>query len=220
MTDSDSARRQLQVIRSLMERATIYRAISAPTALVGGLLSLGGFGVAYYAEQYRNHPLSNYEFLVVWLVILALTFVTNLFFLQRGSSRRGEKFFSPGMKCALFSLAPAFCAAGVLTCLLHRPIELTLVWIPLYGVGLLGTQHFAPRSIVLLGLAFFVTGCALLPTWKHLFMPNPHIEPSAVIVSGIMAATFGGYHLAYAAAVWAMGEEKDEVSTQTEPENV
>ena len=36
-------------------------------------------------------------------------------------------------------------------------------------------------------------------------MPNPHVEPSALVVSGIMAATFGGFHLAYAAAglgVW------------------
>ena len=52
-------------------------------------------------------------------------------------------------------------------------------------------------------------------------MPNPHVEPSALVVSGIMAATFGGFHLAYAAAVWAMGEEKDESdSPATEPENV
>jgi hypothetical protein len=34
-----------------------------------------------------------------------------------------------------------------------------------------------------------------------------------------MAATFGGFHLAYAAAVWALGEER-EASPATEPENV
>jgi hypothetical protein len=221
MTDMDSASHQLRVIRSLMERATIYRSISAPTALVGGLLSLGGFGMAYYAKHFRHHPLSSNEFLIVWLVILALTCLTNTIFLSRGAARRSESFFSPGMKCALLSVAPAFFAAGLLTCLLHRPIELALLWITLYGLGLLATQHFAPRSLVGLGTMFFVTGCVLLVTWKHLFMPNPRIEPSALVVSGIMAATFGGFHLAYAAAVWALGEERaskeeEAVSTATE----
>jgi hypothetical protein len=221
MTDFDSASRQLRVIRSLMERATIYRSISAPTALVGGLLSLGGFATAYYAKHDRHHPLSSNEFLIVWLVILALTGLTNLFFLSRGAAQRQEPFFSSGMKCAILSLAPAFFSAAVLTFLIHRPIQLALLWITLYGIGLLGTQHFAPRSIVILGLTFFLTGCGLLVTWKHLFMPNPQVEPSALVVSGIMAATFGGFHLAYAAAVWALGEERTEpVPSTTGTENV
>jgi hypothetical protein len=218
MTDSNSAGRQLRVIRSLMERATIYRSISAPTALVGGLLSLGGFATAYYAKHHRHHPLTSNEFLMVWLVILGLTCFTNLVFLSRGSIRRGENFFSSGMKCAFLSLTPAFFAAALMTPLLmHRPIQLALLWITLYGLGLLATQHFAPRSLVVLGAAFFFTGCGLLPTWKHLFMPNPHVEPSALVVSGIMAATFGGFHLAYAAVVWAMGGERtDAAPTGTE----
>src|SRR5476651_1834522 len=222
MTDSAYASQQLRVIRSLMERATVYRSISAPTALVGGLLSFGGFATAYYAKHHRDHPLSPTEFLIVWLVILALTCFTNVIFLSRGAALRGDSFFSSGMKCALTSLAPAFFSAALLTSLMfHRPIQLALIWITLYGIGLLATQHFAPRSLVILGITFFLTGCGLLVTWKHFFMPNPHVEPSALVVSGIMAATFGGYHLAYAAAVWALGEEREEpVSSTTGTENV
>jgi hypothetical protein len=221
MTDSDSASRQLHAIRSLMERATVYRSLSAPTALVGGLLSLGGFVTAYYAKHHRHYPLTTTEFLIVWLVILALTCFTNLFFLSRGAASRGEPLFSSGMKFAFTSLAPAFVSAGVLTCVIHRPIELALVWISFYGIGLLATQHFAPRSLIVLGMTFFLTGLGLLVSWKHFFMLNPHIEPSALVVSGIMAATFGGYHLAYAAAVWALGEEKEEtVPSTTGTENV
>jgi hypothetical protein len=220
MTDSESAGHQLRVIRSLMERATIYRSISAPTALVGGLLSLGGFATAYYARHHRHQTLSLDEFLVVWLVILALTSLTNLFFLSRGAAQRGDPFFSSGMKCALMSVAPAFAAAGMLTWMVHSPIHLALVWITFYGLGLLATQHFAPRSLVILGTMFFLVGCGLVASWKHLFMPNPHVEPSTLVVSGIMAATFGGFHLAYAALVWALGEERSEKSTATGPENV
>ncbi|HEX4141717.1 MAG TPA: hypothetical protein VHY09_15315, partial [Candidatus Methylacidiphilales bacterium] len=86
MTDSDSASQQLRVIRSLMERATIYRSLSAPTAFVGGLLSLGGFAVAYWAKHFRHQPLSDNEFLCVWITILVLTCVTNALVLWRESS--------------------------------------------------------------------------------------------------------------------------------------
>ena len=89
MSDIDSASSQLRVIRSLMERATIYRSLSAPTALVGGLLSLGGFAMAYYAKHHRDHPLTPVEFLIVWLVILALTSLANVIFLSRGAAARG-----------------------------------------------------------------------------------------------------------------------------------
>jgi hypothetical protein len=219
MTESDYATRQLKVIRSLMERATIYRSLSAPTALVGGLLSFGGFATAYYAETQRQHPLSPTEFLIVWLVILALTSFANLIFLWRGCAQRAEPFFSPGMKTALLSVAPIFISAGILSFMLHHPIQLALLWIGFYGLGLLATQHFAPRSLIVLGVAFFLTGCVLLVSWKHLFLPSGHGEPSALVVSGIMAGTFGGYHLVYAVAVWAFGEDRIE-SASPETENV
>jgi hypothetical protein len=208
MTELDTAGEHLRVIRSLMERATVYRSISAPTALIGGLLSLGGFATAYYAKHGRHQVLTPGQFLVVWLVILALTALSNLIFLWRGAALRRESFFSPGMKCALTSLAPAFFTAGVLTCLIHRPIQLCILWIVLYGLGLLATQHFAPRSLVVLGATFFAWGCVLMATWRHLFLAHGQTEPSTLVVSGIMAGTFGGVHRAYAAAVWALGEER------------
>ena len=144
MTSLDNAYEQLRTIRSLMERATIYRALSAPTALIGGLLSLAGFATAYLAKHHWHRPLSSREFLLVWLLILALTAVTNILFLWRGAVQRNESFFSAGMKCALTSLAPAFIVAGVLTLLIHRPIQLCIIWMVLYGLGLLATQYFAP----------------------------------------------------------------------------
>jgi hypothetical protein len=208
MTQPDAAGEHLRVIRSLMERATVYRSISAPTALIGGLLSLGGFATAYYAKHDRHQVLTSGQFLVVWLVILALTALSNLIFLWRGAGLRRESFFSPGMKCALTSLAPAFFTAGVLTFLIHRPIQLCILWIVLYGLGLLATQHFAPRSLVVLGTVFFGWGCVLMATWRHLFLAHGQTEPSTLVASGIMAGTFGGVHLAYAAAVWALGEER------------
>ena len=64
--DLDPARQQLRVIRSLMERATIYRSLSAPTALVGGLLSFGGLFLAIAVETIRGVPVSLREFFAIW----------------------------------------------------------------------------------------------------------------------------------------------------------
>ena len=93
MTDSDSASRQLRVIRSLMERATIYRSLSAPTALVGGMLSFGGLGLAYVEDGFGGHQLSDAGFLAIWLTILALTSLTNAYFLWQEARRRGQPLF-------------------------------------------------------------------------------------------------------------------------------
>ena len=212
MTDLDDPREQLRVIRSLMERATIYRALSAPTALVGGLLSLGAYGIAWHAAREGGGGLTAREFLFVWLGVLVLTGVCNLFFLWRGASRRGEIFFSAGMKTALASLAPSFVLAGILSCVLRHPIDMALAWIVLYGLGLLATQHFAPRSLAALGLAFLASGCVMLLACRHLLFFHSPFQPTAQLASGLMAMTFGGIHLVYAAAVWLRGEEGPETT--------
>jgi hypothetical protein len=213
--DPDSASRQLRVIRSLMERATVYRSISAPTAFVGGLLSLGGGAVAYL------EPLGDGKFLALWLMILLLTCVANAMFLYQGSRRRGEVFLSSGMKLAAASLAPAFVGTGLLTFLLHDPIALAIIWIMGYGIGLLATQHFAPRSLVVLGLTFFVAGCILLLSGQSYFLASAYSGTIALFASAIMAATFGGFHLVYAATVWLAGERNERVDiSSTGPGNV
>ncbi len=53
-------------------------------------------------------------------------------------------------------------------------------------------------------------GCGLQVVWRDLFVTATNPEPSTFVVSGIMAATFGGFHLVYAIAVWALGEDCSE----------
>jgi hypothetical protein len=45
MTDPEVAADHLKIIRSLMQRATVYRAISAPAAIFGGIIALVTGGV-------------------------------------------------------------------------------------------------------------------------------------------------------------------------------
>ena len=52
MDERKRAEEHLRVIRSLMERATIYRAISAPTALVGSILALALSATVWVREHH------------------------------------------------------------------------------------------------------------------------------------------------------------------------
>ena len=56
MNDRFRAEEDLRVIRTLMERATVYRAISAPTALVGGVLSISS-AVLIHLNGYPENSL-------------------------------------------------------------------------------------------------------------------------------------------------------------------
>jgi hypothetical protein len=61
------AEEHLRVIRSLMEKATIYRAISAPTAFVGGLASLLFGGSLFF--RWRPLPSGHEEHLFEWAFV-------------------------------------------------------------------------------------------------------------------------------------------------------
>ena len=203
MPTRSEAEENLRTIRSLMERATIYRAISAPVALAGGLASLAGCGIVAQGLPSPNiDPLAaSLYFFGTWFGVLAVTACVNALFLWKDARRRGDVFFSPGMRAALSALTPCWLVAAILTGFwLRIPWLLPIFWMILYGLGLLATRYFAPGSIVLLGWAFVVGGlCSLL-----IFMGPPGgdhlVELRAANLA--MGATFGLFHLVYAACTW------------------
>ena len=106
MPTPSEAEDHLRVIRSLMERSTIYRAISAPVALVGGLSSL--LACTLITVKPIEPRTANSFFLSCWLVVLVITALSNTFFLWRDATRRGDVFLSSGMRAALWALGPSF----------------------------------------------------------------------------------------------------------------
>ena len=167
-------------------------------------------------------------FLLLWLGVLVLAAIGNTVILYREARRAGTTFPSPAMISAISGMAPAFLAAGVLTgviayfdvsltggisCIdINRPeifkVSYIVVpfWMLFYGIGLLGTQHFAPRSIIVLGWAFVLSSLFTLittPFWVGIFFMEMRTQGNLTfyLPSAIMAATFGGYHLLYATLV-------------------
>jgi hypothetical protein len=203
--DARSAEDHLRVIRELMERATIYRTISVPAALVCGCLALIVALLALLPGPLQ--PIFRPNFVRVWIVVFLFSAASNTLFLLRSAKLRKEPFPSPRMRTTLLAIAPAFLVAGAFTILLARTlgseIFIAVCWIALYGIALLSTLTFAPRSIVILGWAFVVTGCLcliFLPS-RYLFFPIKHYSALAEIGYFAMAATFGLYHIIYGLAV-------------------
>jgi hypothetical protein len=198
------AEENLRIIRSLMEKATVYRAISAPGALVAGLgailVAVGG-ALASRGEETIEIP--TFHFLVPWLGLLVVVTVVNLVLLRRDATRRGEPFVSPGMRLALRAMLPGLLGGGLIAWPLGRsaPDLLAALWILFYGIRLLAASHFAPKSICWLGRAFFASSALVFVGASPLmsvFNPANSLSHAHIL----MGATFGIFHLIYAACVW------------------
>lgn len=207
MIDRSNAEEDLRVIRTLMERAATYRAISAPTALVGGLLSLLSAAFIAKSDLLFGRALRAREFAMTWVVVLALTMIANVFFVSREARNSGRPFISSGMKLALRAIAPTLIVPALFTVWFLKigylgglDLELVAMWTVFYGLALLSTALFAPRSLALLGWAFLLTGVSVPVA------ANAVEGLSADISNFFMGITFGSYHLIYALLTWSRRE--------------
>jgi len=206
MDERSRAEEHLRVIRSLMERATIYRAISAPTALVAGVLSILSTAIVYVNNDVKlifGRPVGPREFALIWIDVLILVLAANSFFVWREARYDGRPFVSPGMKLALRAVAPTLLIPMAFTIWFFKrgylggqELELVVVWVVFYGLALLSTALFAPRSLTLLGWAFLLTGIAI-PVLINLLD-----ELAGDVPTVVMGLAFGLYHLVYAASTW------------------
>lgn len=215
MPNRSEAEEHLRVIRSLMEKATIYRAISAPTALVGGLCSIafGSWLYFHWRPLPEGNESSEFErlFLFGWIAVLVITMCANALLIWRAAKERNDPFISPAMKKALWALLPPLLCGGFFTALLSFLQEpgvrwcLPGFWMIFYGLGLLATSQFAPKSIPLLGWCFLAAGIGsfLGDYWLEfvrMWGKGETHRPTAANL--MMIATFGLFHLIYAACTW------------------
>lgn len=207
MSTTEAALENLRIIRSLMEKAHIYRAVSAPAALTGGLLALAAsaWPVQHALATQGGSVMCEICFLQMWLAILAVASTLNVVLLAKEAKRRGQPFVSEGMRMALRGFAPPMLVGGVigigLIAFLHQLVMAALIWGVCYGLALLSTASFSPRSLVRLGWAFVITGLLLFLAWAA----NSDVRMLAsdeAPASLVMGLTFGVLHVVYALAVF------------------
>jgi hypothetical protein len=216
MIARSEAEDHLRVIRSLMEKATIYRALSAPAALVGGVLSLAASAFLMWQEQHNGpNEITSTYFGSVWAIVFCITATVSLLLIWRDARRRGEPFVSIGFRSAIKAMLPSMLFAGLIT--LAHAVRNTIHysvpwWITFYGLALLAMGHFAPRSIAVLGWAFLIAGAlcvgGMLDFWigsRYYFGGDaPEFINGPCVLMGL---TFGLFHLVYAACTWPRRSE-------------
>ncbi len=207
MSTTDTALENLRIIRSLMEKAHIYRAVSAPAALTGGVLALvsSGWPVWHAATHQGDAVMCDMCFLETWLIILGIASALNVFLLAKEAKRRSQPFVSAGMRMALRAFVPPLLVGGSvgigLIVFLHNLTLAALIWALCYGLALLSTASFSPRSLVRLGWAFVITGLLTFFTWaacSDVRILASDLGPASLV----MGLTFGLLHVVYALAVF------------------
>jgi hypothetical protein len=203
MTTREEAAEQLRVIRSMMERATIFRALSGETALVGGAVALG---VAWVSEKRQL-----WEWAGIWLGGLAVVLAFYVFQLFRMNALRQRPFWSSGLRMALRGALPSLIVGGFLGMIFVRygnEESAASMWILHYGLALLAIREFAPKSMVWLGWAFVVFGLVCLATVANLVELDKEVI-IRVNASRLMAIAFGGFHLVYGCLIVTTGRREE-----------
>jgi hypothetical protein len=169
-------------------------------------LSTTAAGAVYYNNEVKlvlGRAVRPREFAVLWIVVLVLTALANAFFVWREAKNSNRPFVSSGMKLALRAIIPNLLIPTAFTLwffetgyLGAQELELVVVWVAFYGLALLSTSLFAPRSLAVLGWAFLLTSVSV-PLLMDAIDTLTDDVPDTV-----MGVTFGLYHLIYAVAAW------------------
>ena len=153
MRSPDEATEHLKTIRSLMERATVYRAISAPTALFGGcLVIILSLLLTLRLGHASTTALSSSAWLACWLCALLAVVVFNAVLILRKCRNESQAFLSSGLRHALRATLPPMLAGGMIgiTPFPNDPAQAantTSSWPPFDGLPWLSTTSFSPNPL-------------------------------------------------------------------------
>ncbi len=173
----------LRFIREHMERAERISAVSGIGAMLMGALALAA--MAYAARE----PDLDAR-LLIWIGAALPAFAIGVvasWFKEGRSAPAGDARWR-----FLLCLLPVLLAGALLTALLWSrgvPEVIPVLWMLLYGCGLLAAGTYAVRPVVMTGLLFVVAGLLsawLPPEWSNV----------------MLGATFGGLHLFFGYTVY------------------
>jgi hypothetical protein len=188
MMDASQAARNLEVIRTLMERTCQYQLLAASAGLAAGSQAIVG-ALAFLVLD----PADRAIFATVWgLVFIGSLLGTVVGTVLRGRER-GERVWSRQTRAVVLALAPSIFASVVLTVFFFaHGLHLWLpgVWMVCYGQGALATWAYAPTPIRWMGVALLPAGGLTLA-----------LGPSAAVP--MMGLVFGLGHIGLGLALLA-----------------
>ena len=164
--DAQQAARNLEVIRSLMERSTQYELLTARAGLAAGSLALAGALSFLWLDA-----ADPWAFGSVWAVVFAGSVLATLCTTVLRARELGEQVWSRQARAVLGALTPSLFAAAVFSLFFFvqgQHLWLPGVWMLCYGQGALATAAYAPSPIRHLGLGMLLAGTVTLglgPAW-------------------------------------------------------
>lgn len=191
------AEENLQVIRTLMERAGLYRRALAPVMLLVGVVGVGAAIGAQYAlvNTYA-------DFLRWWVTTCLVAMLVVIGFARQQAWREKEPLLTaPAKRVVSALLAPYLSALVVSTPFRLITVDMsdhnTLLplywliglWLLLHGCALNAAGMFISLGVRRLAWVFVLAGVALIAlAFSHSLYEqmDPHL---------LMGATFGGFHL-------------------------
>ena len=190
------AEENLNTIRTLMERASVYRRALAPISIVSGILGIIAAGLAQVANWRAQDYFAGY-----WMIVAVITGLVSLTVMRRQAVKAREAFWSPPTRRVAQAMMPLLVAGLILGILelgdlpATNPdsIRLAALWMILYGGALHAAGFFMRRGLKLLGWSYLIQGSLCL-----FFQESgqiPWLNESCAHL--VMGWAFGVNHLAY-----------------------
>jgi hypothetical protein len=191
------AEENLQTIRTLMERSALYRRALAPVMIICGIAGIAG-GVIGWLCKFDSYP----AFVTVWASTAVLALGCSILLMRKQALKDSEPFWSAPTRRIAQALTPPFLVGAVTTGVMFTggpnglaELIVVLIWCLTYGCGIHAAGFFMPRGIRWFGWIFILAGFGLL-AGMH-FLPDDCLDSIFSSVHLLMAAIFGGLHLAY-----------------------
>lgn len=192
---NDWAAENLQTIRTLMERAALYRRALAPLMTAVGITGVVGAVIGHFMRLETPRA-----FVGLWMAVSAVALVEGFVIVRRQALKEGEPLWSAPTRRVGQAIMPAFFAGFVVgipflateTNNLLAAWLLVPAWMVFYGCALHAAGFFMSRGVKLFGWAFVLSGCVF--AFLGIYLPQRPLLPCA---NWAMGGFFGGAHLAY-----------------------
>jgi hypothetical protein len=174
----------LRFIRSAMERASSFTAVPGLGGVAMGTTALVAAAVSLRARTPD-------VWLGIWLAEACVAVSIGVWAMARKARRTGSELFSGPARRFLLTLTPPLGAGAVLTLVLAREGQVTLlpgVWLLLYGTAVVTGGAMSVRTVLVMGALLMLLGCAALSS-------------PASFGTAYLAAGFGGLHIAFGLAI-------------------
>lgn len=154
----EHALENLRYIRSAMERAGSFTAVSGSGGMAMGATALGAAWLAHRQSTPQG-------WIIVWLSEMVLAVAIGFLAMLHKASRSSIPLWTEAGRKFALSFAPPIAAGALLTWPLYQAGLLHVVasmWLMLYGVAVIAGGAYSVKIIPAMGAAFFALGLIAL----------------------------------------------------------